>query len=240
MGVGELAPRRWVGGLWKKGCQEPVTGAWTQPGPLPRVRFRGVKDRPTRRQVWGGESGVPDGGGGVWMTCSPSGPTHGGTRAGRGRERADMISSAFPSIVLRPDGSSSCFPSRRWGKSRVGAERRSGDPGVRTLAPDSLRNPFRDPGRERLPPQARYGRGHRPVGSAGGWRRARNARLLPRGGGRALASPRWSVCTRLGVRGGGGGVGGSTLTGAQDQFRLNGGNLRPRPLCAGLFCPSVS
>lgn len=50
-------------GFWKKGCQEPVTGAWTQRGPLSRVRFRGVKDRPTRRQVWGGESGVPDGGG---------------------------------------------------------------------------------------------------------------------------------------------------------------------------------
>ena len=34
-----------------------------------------------------------------------------------------MISSSFPSIVLRPDGSASCFPSRRWGKPLVGAER---------------------------------------------------------------------------------------------------------------------
>lgn len=59
-----------------------------------------------------------------------------------------MISSLFPSIVLRPDGSSSCFPSKRWGKSRVGAERRSGDLGVRTLVLDSLQNPFTDLERE--------------------------------------------------------------------------------------------
>ena len=83
------------------------------------------------------------------MTDSSSGAYPKGTLTGRGRERADMISSSFPSIVLRPDGSSSCFPSRRWGKSRVGSERRSGDLGVRTLALDSLQNPFRDPERER-------------------------------------------------------------------------------------------
>lgn len=113
------------------------------------------------------------------MTGSSSGPTQRGTRTGRGREKADMISSVFPSIVLRPDGSSSCFPSRRWGKSRVGAERRSGDPGVRTLAPDSLRNPFRDPERETpapnplalLPSPSPLGPRHSPVGYAGGWRR---------------------------------------------------------------------
>lgn len=63
-----------------------------------------------------------------------------------------MICSSFPSIVLRPDGSCSCFPSRRWGKPRVGTERRSGDLGVRPLTPDSLLNPFRNP--ERLPPKA--------------------------------------------------------------------------------------
>lgn len=45
-----------------------------------------------------------------------------------------MISSSFPSIVLRPDGSCSCFPSRRWGKPRVGTQRRSGDLGVRPLS----------------------------------------------------------------------------------------------------------
>lgn len=59
-----------------------------------------------------------------------------------------MISSSFPSIVLRPDGSCSCFPSRRWGKPRVGTERRSEDLGVRPLTLDSLLSPYRDPERQ--------------------------------------------------------------------------------------------
>lgn len=85
-----------------------------------------------------------------------------------------MISSSFPSIVLRPDGSASCFPSRRWGKPRLGAERRSGDLGVRTLAPDSFLNPCRDPETQTpaqsplaLPQsQLTKGLGHPPVGYA--------------------------------------------------------------------------
>lgn len=76
------------------------------------------------------------------------GPQRGGALTRRSKKRADMISSSFPSIVLRPDGSCSCFPSRRWGKPRVGTERRSGDLGVRSLTPDSLLNPFRNPERQ--------------------------------------------------------------------------------------------
>lgn len=72
----------------------------------------------------------------------------GGALTRRDKERADMISSSFPSIVLRPDGSCSCFPSRRWGKPRVGTERRSGDLGVRPFTLDSLLNPYRDPERQ--------------------------------------------------------------------------------------------
>lgn len=91
-----------------------------------------------------------------------------------------MISSSFPSIVLRPDGSASCFPSRRWGKPRVGAQRHSVDLGVRTLAPDSLLNPFRDPERQtpaQSPlalPQSQLTRasGTRPSATLGGWRDA--------------------------------------------------------------------
>lgn len=192
------------------------------------------------------------------MTGSSSGPTQRGTRTGRGRERADMISSVFPSIVPRPDGSSSCFPSRRWGKSRVGAERRSGDPGVRTLAPDSLRNLFRDPERETpaqrplaLPRPSPLG----PRALAGRlrWRLAPGpARQAGRALGRAMlgsfhegAGAHWlrlagPASPGFGAGRGGNRAGGSPLTGARDQFRLNGGNLRPRPLCARLFCPSVS
>lgn len=91
-----------------------------------------------------------------------------------------MISSSFPSIVLRPDGPASCFPSRRWGKPRVRAKRRSGDLGVRTLALDSILNPFRDPERQTPAhsplalPQSHLTRasGTRPSATLGSWRDA--------------------------------------------------------------------
>lgn len=142
-----------------------------------------------------------------------------------------MISSSFPSIVLQPDGPTSCFPSRRWGKPRVGAERRSGDLGVQTLAPDSLLNPFRDPERQTpaqsplaLPPiPSHQGLGQPPVGYAwrlagrrGPARQVGKARqcLTPSTRGRtstSFASPR-----RLHL------AGGSIQTGAQDRFGPGG------------------
>lgn len=140
-----------------------------------------------------------------------------------------MISSSFPSIVLRPDGSASCFPSRRWGKPRVGTERRSGDLGVRTLAPDPLLNPFRDPERQTPPqspltlPQSQLTRASGTRPSATLWRLAgRRGPARQVGKARQCLAPstRGRTSTSLASRSPPGW--GSTQTGAQDRFGLGG------------------
>lgn len=88
------------------------------------------------------------------MTASSGRACKKGALTALGREGADMISSSFPSIVLRPDGSASCFPSRRWGKPRVGAERRSGALGSGLSLP-TLFLLLLGIRRDRLPPKAR-------------------------------------------------------------------------------------
>lgn len=207
--------------------------------------IKGDERSPKKHPVWGGDSGLPWGlrqGGCGHSTGFSSGAYKRGALTGRVREGADMISSSFPSIVLRPDGSASCFPSRRWGKPRVAAERRSRDLGSELFAPEALLNPFRDPERQ-IPaqspfalPQSQLFRASstRPSATLRGWRDAAvqrgkqaklgNVRLLPRGGRRALASQRPS--SPLGW--------GSIQPGAQDRLGLGG---HSPPLCSHLLCP---
>lgn len=218
---------------------------YSNPPPRQCTVLREIEGSPKKHPVWGGDSGLPWGlrqGGCGHSTGFSSGACKRGALTGRVREGADMISSSFPSIVLRPDGSASCFPSRRWGKPRVAAERRSRDLGSELFAPDALLNPFRDPERQ-IPaqspfalPQAQLFRASstRPSATLRGWRDAAvqrgkqaklgNVRLLPRGGGRALASQRPS--SPLGW--------GSIQPGAQDRLGLGG---RSSPLCSHLLCP---
>lgn len=88
-----------------------------------------------------------------------------------------MISSRFPSIVLRPDGSASCFPSRRWGKPRGGGggardarETQASGLSRSRLSSESLYGSRETDSRlkpARFPPiPAHEGLGHPPVGYA--------------------------------------------------------------------------